>query len=74
MGTIQKRYVGKKPKLPRKRKKALIDKCGRKKYYDTIALAKATEEFYCKFWKEVSNETCLIYGAPIVMPVPKSFW
>lgn len=73
----------KKPKLPRKRKKAMINAQGRKSYYDTISLWLATidnpliHEPKCKFWVNSS-----IKNVPIMMPngqvfmqmIPTKFW
>lgn len=39
-----------KPKLPRKRKKACIKAQGRASYYSTVNLAKVEGEWPCKFW------------------------
>lgn len=63
-----------KPKLPRKRKKALIIHCGRKKYFDTIHLARITGEKYCKFWKESGYEIDFNRGVVLPILVPISFW
>lgn len=64
--------VSPKPKLPRKRKKACISACGRKKYYNTVYLAHVTGEEDCKFWKDTIEMFNLDYGCPI--PTPISYW
>lgn len=64
--------VSPKPKLPRKRKKACISACGRKKYYNTVYLARVTGEEDCKFWKDTIEMVDLDYGCPI--PTPISYW
>lgn len=66
----------KKPKLPRKRKKACIKAQGRKSYYDTIRLAKLTGESPCKFWvnSSVRNVSVQIKGVVMPVPMPTKFW
>lgn len=66
--------VSPKPKLPRKRKKACISACGRKKYYNTVYLARVTGEVQCKFWKDVINKVDLEHGYPLLIPTPISYW
>lgn len=61
-----------KPKLPRKRKKAMIKAQGRKSYFDTIKLAKATEEYPCKFWDNSSISLKLFHG--ILVSIPTRYW
>ena len=63
-----------KPKLPRKRKKACISSSGRKMYYNTIYLARATGEVQCKFWKDVIDCIDLENGFPLPVPTPISYW
>ena len=71
----------KKPKLPRKRKKAAINVQGRKWYYDTIKLYKISRGIFhepvCKFWVNSGVETkpnLSKEGQLTMIPVPKSFW
>lgn len=72
-----------KPKLPRKRKKAMIKTQGRESYRNTISLWLATQDnplFHepkCKFWV---NES--IQNVPVTLPngqvymqmTPTKFW
>lgn len=62
------------PKLPRKRKKACIKADGRKKYFDTVNLAKVTGELPCKFWKTYRNLPTFIGDTPIILPTAISYW
>lgn len=64
----------KKPKLPRKRKKAMINVQGRKSYLDTIKLAKITGESPCKFWKNNSIAPSLFGKAPALLPIATQYW
>lgn len=71
----------KKPKLPRKRKKAAIKAQGRKWYYDTIKLhyilaEKGQAEKVCKFWRNdsIKPRTYMVQGAPRLIPVATRFW
>ena len=64
----------KKPKLPRKRKKALKkhDKLtGRNSYRNTIKLFNVTDERYCKFWKKTVTQITTD-GSPEIIPI--SYW
>lgn len=78
----QEKYIAKKPKLPRKRKKAAIKAQGRDWYRSTIQLYKITQRygrFYepvCKFWVNTS-----VKGMPVVhgddvmfVPVATRYW
>jgi hypothetical protein len=73
----------KKPKLPRKRKKAAIKSQGRKWYHDNIKLYRITKasgmfsEPVCKFW--VNSKTTLQAGVGkngnlAVIPTPTQYW
>lgn len=73
----------KKPKLPRKRKKAAVKVQGRKWYYDTIKLYRITCEegrFYepvCKFRvnSEVKMKHCISNNDGIrLLPTPAKYW
>lgn len=67
----------KKPKLPRKRKKACIKAQGRSSYYSTVNLAKVEGECPCKFWVNssiVMKPTVLENGMVVPMPTPTKFW
>lgn len=74
----------KKPKLPRKRKKAAIKAQGRKWYYDTIRLHKICMsrpeiecEPVCKFWVNASIQkipATLPDGSPYFIPKATRFW
>ena len=77
------KYIAKKPKLPRKRKKAAIKAQGRKWYKQTIMLYKVTQKcgrFYepvCKFW--VNAAVILVpYGRQggtlTITPTPTRYW
>lgn len=65
-----------KPKLPRKRKKACIKAQGRYSYYSTVNLAKVENDNNCKFWvnSTVTMEPVMINGAVMMMPTPKRYW
>lgn len=65
-----------KPKLPRKRKKAMIKVQGRKSYLDTIALAKATGETPCKFWdnRTIRQAAKFVKGQIVLLPEPTRYW
>lgn len=65
-----------KPKLPRKRKKACIKAQGRASYYSTVSLAKAEGDNDCKFWvnSTVRYTPTLINGQPVLLPTPAQFW
>jgi hypothetical protein len=73
----------KKPKLPRKRKKAAIKVQGRKWYLDTIKLYKITYKskmFYepiCKFWVNASviQQPVIFNNDKIkLVPIPTKYW
>lgn len=73
----------KKPKLPRKRKKAAIKAQGRKWYHDTIKFylickEKGIEcEPICKFWVNASIKNVpavLKHGTPYMIPQATRFW
>ena len=73
----------KKPKLPRKRKKAAIKVQGRKWYHDTIKLYKITCEggrFYepiCKFWvnSEIQMKHRVLHNGEVrLLPTPTKYW
>lgn len=78
----QEKYITKKPKLPRKRKKAAIKAQGRDWYRKTIQLYKATQRhgrFYepvCKFWvnASVKNMPVVCGGKAILVPVATRYW
>ena len=65
-----------KPKLPRKRKKACIKAQGRGSYYSTVNLAKAEGDNNCKFWvnSTVRIKPALVNGQVILLPTPEKFW
>lgn len=76
-------YVIKKPKLPRKRKKAAIKAQGRDWYWQTIQLYKVTQKngrFYepvCKFWVNAAVRltpygSC--NGELLATPTPTRYW
>lgn len=67
----------KKPKLPRKRKKACIKAQGRMSYLSTVHLAKVEGESPCKFWVNSSVRNVpvqLSNGNVVMMPMPTRFW
>ena len=65
-----------KPKLPRKRKKACIKAQGRASYYSTVNLAKVEGEWPCKFWvnSTVEIKPVMIHGAVALSPTPAQYW
>ena len=65
-----------KPKLPRKRKKACIKAQGRASYYSTVNLAKVEGEWPCKFWvnSTVEIKPVMINGAVALIPTPAQYW
>ena len=65
-----------KPKLPRKRKKACIKAHGRASYYSTVNLAKVEGEWPCKFWvnSTVEIKPVMINGAVALIPTPAQYW
>lgn len=65
-----------KPKLPRKRKKACIKAQGRASYYSTVNLAKVEGEWPCKFWvnSTVEIKPIMINGAVALIPTPAQYW
>lgn len=73
MGNIERK---RKPKLPRKRKKACIKAQGRASYYSIVNLAKAEGDNNCKFWvnSTVRSVPTLINGQLIPLPTPTKYW
>ena len=65
-----------KPKHPRKRKKACIKAQGRASYYSTVNLAKVEGEWPCKFWvnSTVEIKPVMINGAVALIPTPAQYW
>lgn len=65
-----------KPKLPRKRKKACIKAQGRASYYSTVNLAKVEGEWPCKFWvnSTVEMKPVMINGTVALIPTPAQYW
>lgn len=65
-----------KPKLPRKRKKACIKAQGRQSYYSTIQLALAEGDNNCKFWvnSSVKNVPTQFGDIMVPIPTPTKFW
>ena len=65
-----------KPKLPRKRKKACIKAQGRESYMATVRLAYEEGDENCKFWvnSSVTNQVVVYHGMPVFMPVPSRYW
>lgn len=65
-----------KPKLPRKRKKACIKAQGRNSYYSTVNLAKAEGDNNCKFWVNSSIRVVPtdVNGMVVPMPTPTKYW
>lgn len=65
-----------KPKLPRKRKKACIKAQGRASYYSTVNLAKIEGDNNCKFWvnSTVKMEPTMVNGCLMMIPTPKRYW
>lgn len=78
----QEKYIAKKPKLPRKRKKAAIKAQGRDWYRKTIQLYKVTQRhgrFYepvCKFWVNASIKgmPSVCGGKVVLVPVATRYW
>lgn len=68
--------ISRKPKLPRKRKKACIKTQGRLSYYSTIKLAIEEGDDKCKFWvnSSVINVPTEINGVIVPIPTPTKFW
>lgn len=67
----------KKPKLPRKRKKACIKAQGRKSYLSTVHLAKVEGECPCKFWVNSTVRNVPVQlpnGSVVLMPMPTRYW
>lgn len=67
----------KKPKLPRKRKKACIKAQGRKSYLNTVYMAKIDHECPCKFWVNSTVQMLpvqLSNGQVCMMPRPSQYW
>ena len=65
-----------KPKLPRKRKKACIKAQGRASYYSTVNLAKVEGQWPCKFWvnSTVEMKPVMINGTVALIPTPAQYW
>lgn len=72
-----------KPKLPRKRKKAAIKAEGRRWYHNTIRLWKVSQdnpmlrEPVCKFWVSAAVKVdCVVTQSGTVFPVytPTKYW
>lgn len=65
-----------KPKLPRKRKKACIKAQGRASYYSTINMAKIDGDDNCKFWvnSTVRYMPYIINGQAVMLPTPTRYW
>lgn len=77
MAIMSRRREGRrKPKLPRKRKKACIKAQGRESYYSTVRLALADNDDNCKFWvnSTVRNVSTLVCGVSVPMPTPTRYW
>ena len=77
----QEKYIAKKPKLPRKRKKAAIKAQGRDWYLKTIQLYKVTQlaglyEPVCKFWVNASVKEVPVVrgGKAMIVPVATRYW
>ena len=52
----------------------MISSCGRRKYYNTVYLARITGEKNCKFWKDVANVMEWVNGYPLPVPTPINYW
>lgn len=78
----QEKYIAKKPKLPRKRKKAAIKAQGRDWYRKTIQLYRTTRrhqrfwEPVCKFWvnASVKNMPVICGSKAMLVPVAMRYW
>lgn len=78
----QEKYIAKKPKLPRKRKKAAIKVQGRDWYRKTIQLYHTTQrhqrfwEPVCKFWVNASvrNMPVVCGSKAMLVPVAMRYW
>lgn len=68
--------LSRKPKLPRKRKKACIKAQGRASYYSTVNLAKVEGDNNCKFWVNatVRMVPVMVNGQLIPLPTPTRYW
>ena len=68
--------LSRKPKLPRKRKKACIKAQGRASYYSTVNLARVEGDNNCKFWVNATVRTVpvMVNGQPIPLPTPTRYW
>lgn len=76
MDIMEDTELRRKPKLPRKRKKACIKAQGRASYYSTVNLAKAEKDNNCKFWvnSTVHYIPTLVNGQMIPLPTPTKYW
>lgn len=65
-----------KPKLPRKRKKACIKAQGRASYYSTVNMANIDGDNNCKFWvnSTVRYMPYVINGQAVMLPTPIRYW
>jgi len=78
----QEKYIAKKPKLPRKRKKAAIKAQGRDWYRKTIQLYHTTQRHQrfwepgCKFWVNASvrNMPVVCGSKAMLVPVAMRYW
>ena len=68
--------LSRKPKLPRKRKKACIKAQGRASYYSTVNLARVEGDNNCKFWVNATVRTVpvMVNGQLIPLPTPTRYW
>lgn len=76
MGIMSKPVGKRKPKLPRKRKKACIKAQGRISYLSTVCLAKEEGDNNCKFWvnSTVRHVPTEVNGIVIPIPTPTRYW
>lgn len=65
-----------KPKLPRKRKKACIKAQGRASYLSTVNMAKIDGDNNCKFWvnSTVRFMPYVINGQAVMLLTPTRYW
>ena len=73
---MAKENLKRKPKLPRKRKKACIKAQGRVSYYSTVNMAKIDGDNDCKFWvnSTVRMMPTLINKQVVIIPTPGKYW
>lgn len=73
---MAKENLKRKPKLPRKRKKACIKAQGRVSYYSTVNMAKIDGDNDCKFWvnSTVRMMPTLINNQVVIIPTPGKYW